>query len=131
MLLKHDEKLPPFGWTLGQMLNVPSQDSKTNAKHLGDQSLVGSIIAVAIEEEGAKYVQSKGAYMWFSCLQDLGMPLVDIYNKLRRVGTPHCVVCANYNPPIVDTCECPAVPAKKKRNVGRPTGNVLRQMMRN
>ena len=130
-ILQHTEKLGKYGWTLESMTRLPDASKHGWNKSSGSQSLVGAIIFNAVEEEGAKYVISDGGVMWQKSMPNLGIPPQDIYNKLI-VNTPHCVQCGNSNPPIMDTCECPVVKAKKKRRIGRPKAskNLLEDMMR-
>jgi hypothetical protein len=92
-ILKNNEPLSRYGWTLEQMLTVPNNDTKAGASSLGDQSLVGAIIGTAIDEEGAKWILSDIARMWMTTMPNLNMSASEIYSKLISKGTPHCVPC--------------------------------------
>tara|TARA_B100000809_G_C14790896_1_gene406623 strand:+ start:88 stop:480 length:393 start_codon:yes stop_codon:yes gene_type:complete len=129
-MLQHTEKLGIHGWTLASMTRLPETSKHGWKKTSGSQSLVGAIIFNAVEEEGAKYVISDGGVMWQKSMPNLDIPPQDIYNKLI-VNTPHCIKCANSNPPIIDACECPEIKATKKPKIGRPLKtNMLKKMMR-
>ena len=92
-ILKNNEPLSRHGWTLEQMLTVPSNDTTAGANALGDQSLIGAVIGTAIKEEGAKWLFEDIATMWMTAMPNLNMSASDIYSKLLATGTPHCVPC--------------------------------------